>query len=127
MSSPIDFWVSIGSTYSYLTVMRIEEVARQNRVPIRWRPFDVVAIMMEMNNIPFHTKPVKMRYMWRDVERRAGLYGLPWSAIPAYPIRYLSLVNRIALLGVKEGWCAEYAKAAYRHWFVKWPRPQHRT
>jgi 2-hydroxychromene-2-carboxylate isomerase len=45
MSAQIDFWFSIGSTYSYLTVMRIEDVARQNSVMFRWRPFDVVAIM----------------------------------------------------------------------------------
>ena len=117
MSSPIDFWFSIGSTYSYLSVMRIEEFARQNGLNFRWRPFDVRALMVEMNNIPFANKPAKARYMWRDVERRAGIYSIPWSGIPPYPIRHLSFVNRIALIGAKEGWCAEYVKAAYRHWF----------
>jgi 2-hydroxychromene-2-carboxylate isomerase len=64
--------------------------------------------MVEMNNIPFSTKPVKARYMWRDVERRAATYGIAWSAIPPYPLKDLGFPNRIALLGVKEGWCAEY-------------------
>lgn len=118
MSSQIDFWFSIGSTYTYLSVMRIDEVARQAGLTFRWRPFDVRAIMVEMNNIPFHTKPVKLRYMWRDVERRAALYGLPWSAVPPYPIKHLSLVNRIALSATEEGWCADYVKAAYRSWFI---------
>jgi 2-hydroxychromene-2-carboxylate isomerase len=118
MSSQIDFWFSIGSTYTYLSVMRIEEVARQAGLTFRWRPFDVRAIMVEMNNIPFHTKPSKLRYMWRDVERRAALYGLPWSAVPPYPIKHLSLVNRIALSATEEGWCADYVKAAYRSWFI---------
>jgi 2-hydroxychromene-2-carboxylate isomerase len=117
MASQIDFWFSIGSTYSYLSVMRVEDVARKHSVPVRWRPFDVVAIMTEMENFPFHTKPIKLRYMWRDVERRAASYELPWSAIPPYPIRHMSLVNRIALLGAKEGWCARYTRAAYRRWF----------
>ncbi len=115
---PIGFWFSIGSTYAYLSVMRIEEFGQQNDIAFRWRPFDVRAIMVEMNNIPFHTKPVKMRYMWRDVERRSGIYGLPWSAVPPYPIQRLSIVNRIALLGAKEGWCRTYTKAAYRRWFL---------
>jgi 2-hydroxychromene-2-carboxylate isomerase len=79
--------------------------------------------MTQMENFPFHTKPVKLRYMWRDVERRAALRGLSWSAIPPYPIRYLSLVNRIALLGAEENWCAEYVKAAYRYWFGKGQDP----
>jgi 2-hydroxychromene-2-carboxylate isomerase len=123
MSSPIDFWFSIGSTYTYLSVMRIDEVAQQTGLTFRWCPFDVRAIMVEMDNIPFHTKPVKLRYMWRDLERRAALHGLPWSAIPPYPIKHLSLVNRIALSAAEEGWCADYVKAAYRSWFVSGQDP----
>jgi 2-hydroxychromene-2-carboxylate isomerase len=118
MPSQIDFWFSIGSTYTYLSVMRIDEVARRTALTFRWRPFDVRAIMVEMNNIPFHTKPLKMRYMWRDVERRAGLYGLPWSAVPPYPIKHISLVNRIAHSATEEGWCADYVKGAYQQWFI---------
>lgn len=118
MSSVIDFWFSIGSTYSYLSVMRVDEVVQRAGLIVRWRPFDVRTIMVEMNNIPFHTKPAKLRYMWRDVERRAGLYGLPWSTVPPYPIKHLALVNRIALSATKEGWCADYVKAAYRSWFI---------
>jgi 2-hydroxychromene-2-carboxylate isomerase len=84
MSSPIDFWFSIGSTYTYLSVMRIEAVARQSGVTFRWRPFDVSAIMIEMDNIPFsNKKPAKARYMWRDIERRAILHRLPWVRYPA--------------------------------------------
>jgi 2-hydroxychromene-2-carboxylate isomerase len=118
MSSQIDFWFSVGSTYSYLSVMRIDEVARRTGLTFRWRPFDVRAIMVEMNNVPFHTKPAKLRYMWRDVERRADVYGLPWSAVPPYPIKHLSLVNRIALSATEEGWCADYVKSAYQNWFI---------
>jgi 2-hydroxychromene-2-carboxylate isomerase len=59
MSSPIDFWFSIGSTNSYLSVMRVEDVARPTGVTIRWRPFDVRAMMIKMNNIPFIQSPPK--------------------------------------------------------------------
>jgi 2-hydroxychromene-2-carboxylate isomerase len=119
MVSEIDFWFSVGSTYSYLSVMRIDEVAKRVGVTFRWRPFNVRDIMIEMNNIPFHTKPIKLRYMWRDLERRATIYGLPWSGVPPYPIKDLPLVNRIALLAAEEGWCADYVKAAYQSWFIR--------
>jgi 2-hydroxychromene-2-carboxylate isomerase len=119
MSEPIDFWFSIGSTYTYLTVMRIDEEAKRAGVTFRWRPFDVRAIMVAMNNIPFSTKPVKERYMWRDLERRTQLYGIPWSGIPHYPLKHLTFVNRIALMGAKEGWCGDYVRSAYRRWFGK--------
>jgi hypothetical protein len=66
----IHFWFSIGSTYTYPSVMRLAEVERASGVTFRWRPFSVRQIMDEQNNRPFITKPVKMAYMWRDIERR---------------------------------------------------------
>ena len=118
MSAPIDFWFSIGSTYTYLAVMRVGDIERQNGITFRWRPFDVRAIMTEMVNIPFTNKPIKARYMWRDIERRAKMYGLRWSTIPPYPIKHLGFANRVALIGAREGWCPQFARAAYRRWFV---------
>lgn len=114
----IDFWFMIGSTYTYLTVSRLRQVEAATGIRFRWRPFNVRAIMQEMNNIPFATKPIKLAYMWRDVERRASKYGLS-SKVPApYPLKNLELANRVAVLGASEGWCADYARATYRRWFV---------
>lgn len=47
----IDFWVSIGSTYSYLSVMRLRVVEEESGVAFRWRPFSVRAIMIEQKNV----------------------------------------------------------------------------
>jgi 2-hydroxychromene-2-carboxylate isomerase len=85
-------------------------------VAFRWRPFSVRTIMKEMDNIPA-TKPVKMAYTWRDVERRAALYGFPFRARPPYPLKNFDLANRIAVVGARGGWCAGYVRAAYRRWF----------
>ena len=49
----IDFYFSIGSTYTYLTVERIFSVEKENNVKFIWKPFSVRQIMIEMNNIPF--------------------------------------------------------------------------
>ena len=117
MSAPIDFWFSIGSTYTYLTVMRLDDVARRAGVAFRWRPFDVRAIMVAMDNIPFSKKPIKAQYMWRDVERRAAMYGIARSGVPHYPLQDLPLANRVALVGMREGWGTDYVRAAYRRWF----------
>ena len=56
----IDFWISIGSRYSYLSVMRLNSVQEASGVSFRWRPFSVRAIMIEQKNVPFAGKPVKM-------------------------------------------------------------------
>ena len=118
MSSPMDFYFFIGSTYSYLSVMRAESQAAQAGVGLVWRPFSVRTLMREQNNIPFATKPTKMKYMWRDVERRAARFGVPFNGVPPYPIDPNELANHVATLAAIEGWCKDFTQAAYRKWFL---------
>lgn len=118
MPRELDFFFYIGSTYTYLAVNRIEEIAAQAGVSIRWRPFNVPSIMIEQNNRPFIGKPVKLKYMWRDLERRANRYGIPFKSIPDYPVDPERLANRVAVVASLEGWCPEYTKATYRAWFL---------
>jgi 2-hydroxychromene-2-carboxylate isomerase len=119
----IDFWFFVGSTYSYLSIMRLAEVERATGVTFRWRPFSVRTIMVEMDNIPFRTKPVKAAYMWRDIERRAALYGLPIRIPAPYPLARPDIANRVAILAAAEGWVADYTRATYRRWFQEGLEP----
>ena len=121
----MDFWFSIGSTYTYLTVARLARIEADAGVEIRWRPFNVRHVMVSQNNIPFKDKPVKTAYMWRDIERRAAGYALPVRVPAPYPLPDLPLVNQIALLGLREGWGRAFVEAAYRGWFVDGLAPDH--
>lgn len=114
---PIEFWFSIGSTYSYLTIARLEQVQRDTGAEFTFRPFSVREIMVEMDNVPFAKKPVKAAYMWRDIERRADRYGLSPRLPATYPLAQFDLVNRIAVLAAREGWVWPYLKASYLAWF----------
>ena len=49
----IEFWFSIGSTYTYLSVTRILEIQKKYQVQFIWKPFSVRTIMKEMDNVPF--------------------------------------------------------------------------
>ena len=118
MPREIDFFFYIGSTYSYLSIMRVDEIAAREGVTLRWRPFSVRSIMLEQNNRPFVGKPVKLAYMWRDLERRANRYGIPFRSPPEYPVDPEGLANRVAVVASLEGWCREYTKATYRAWFL---------
>lgn len=118
MSAALEFFFFIGSTYSYLSVVRAEACAQAAGVELVWRPFSVRTLMREQNNSPFVGKPVKMRYMWRDLERRAQRFGVPFDAIPPYPIDPDERANRVAMLAAIEGWCPAFARAAYQAWFL---------
>lgn len=113
----IDFWFSIGSTYTYLSVTRLAEVKAQTGIEFRWRPFNVRAIMIEMDNIPFAKKPVKAAYMWRDIERRAAMYRMVPKLPAPYPLAELERANRVAVIAAREGWCETYVRESYRRWF----------
>ncbi len=114
-----DFWFSIGSTYSFLTVHRIDAEAMAAGIDVQWRPFSVRALMQEMNNIPFAGKPAKEKYMWRDLQRRAERLGIALDVPVAYPLTRFDRANRIAILASQEGWCESYVKAAYRYWMLE--------
>ncbi len=113
----IDFWFSIGSTYSFLTIMRLDEWCAENDATVRWRPFNVRTVMSEQQNIPFAGKPIKSAYMWRDIERRAAKYHIHANLPAPYPISDLALANQVALLGMEEDWGPSFTQNLYRIWF----------
>jgi 2-hydroxychromene-2-carboxylate isomerase len=119
MAAEIDFFAYSGSTYTYLTIMRINELATKAGVSVRWRPFYARAIMIEQNNVPFRNKPTKARYMWRDLERRAARHGIEWKGIPRYPVEETVFANRVAVIAAQEGWAPEFLKAIYQAWFLR--------
>ena len=116
-ADPIEFRFSVGSTYTHLAVMRLPVAERETGVPFDWRPFSVQAIVRAMNNVPFATKPVKARHMWRDIERRAEARGLSARLPAPRPLEGFDLANRVAVLGREEGWCRDHARATCRRWF----------
>ena len=115
----IEFWYSIGSTYTYLTVERIFSVEKENNVKFIWKPFSVRQIMIEMENVPFTTPPKKNKsdYMWRDIERRAKFYGFEAKVPAPYPLKEFDLANKIAVLGMDQEWGISYVKKTYQRWF----------
>lgn len=123
MAGPVqtlEFFYEFASTYSYLSALRIESLARARGIEVRWRPFLLGPIFKEQGwtDSPFNHFPVKGRYMWRDLERRAGRYGLAFRRPSQFPRNGL-LAARIALVGVGEGWAPEFSRRVYAANFVE--------
>ena len=113
MSRPVvEFWFEFASTYSYLSVMRIERAAEAAGVDIEWKPFLLGPVFLALgwNDSPFNIYPPKGRYMWRALERLAEKEGLPFRRPSRFPRNGL-LAARVALVGVEEGWVAPFARA----------------
>ena len=120
----IDFYFSIGSTYTYLSVTRILDVEKKSQVKFNWKPFSVRMIMKEMNNIPFPKDKInKVNYMWRDIERRAEGYKFFAKTPVPYPLSEFDLANQIAILGLKMGWGVDYVRLTYKKWFQEGKEP----
>ena len=120
----IDFYFSIGSTYTYLSVTRILDIEKQFNVKFNWKPFSVRAIMKEMDNIPFPKDKInKVNYMWRDIERRAKSYGFFAKTPVPYPLSEFDLANQIAIYGLNEGWGVEFTQLTYKKWFQEGKEP----
>ncbi|MCR9143637.1 MAG: 2-hydroxychromene-2-carboxylate isomerase [bacterium] len=82
-----EFWFEFASTYSYLSAARIRELSAERGVRVVYRPFLLGPIFQAQgwNDSPFNLYPAKGRYMWRDLERRCELYGLPFQKPTEFP------------------------------------------
>lgn len=111
----LDFWYEFASTYSYVAAMRIEPIAEKAGIDVRWRPFLLGPIFatQDWNTSPFNIYPRKGRYMVRDMERLTRDAGLPFSLPDPFPMNGLHAA-RTALVGVGEGFVADFTKATYR-------------
>ena len=121
----IEFWYSIGSTYTYLSTQRLAQIETENEVIFEWCPFSVRSRMIEMENVPFmaEKKRDKIDYMWRDVQRRANFYGFDAEVPAPYPLKEFDLANKVAILGKDQGWIKEYTILTYKKWFLEHLEP----
>lgn len=111
----VEFWYEFGSTYSYPAAMRIERLAGEAGVSLRWRAFLLGPIFKAYgwNDSPFNIFAAKGRYMWRDLERICATENLPLALPPVkFPQNGLKAA-RLALAGEKEGWTPAFTRAVF--------------
>ena len=114
----VDFFYFFGSVYSYPSVMRISDLAEKAGVRVQWRPFNVRPLMRE-NNVMLRDEAQKVRYMWRDIERRSALHGLPFVKPPIWPTEPDLLASRVAMVAAEEGWVTPYTVESFRAWYLE--------
>jgi len=114
----LDFWYEFASPYSCLSALRIEKLAEEAGVELRWRPFLLGPIFAAQgwNTSPFAIYPSKGRYMWRDTARRARRQGLSFVKPENFPQNSLT-ATRLALAGRDSGWTPVFSQSLFRAQF----------
>lgn len=113
----LDFFYFFGSGYAYLSVLRIADLAAGAGVTVNWRPFNVRPLMRE-NNVMLRDEAKKVRYLWRDIERRAAHHALPFVK-PLWPTEPDLLASRVAMVAAGEGWVVPYTVESFRAWYLE--------
>lgn len=114
----LQFWFGYGSTYSYLTIARISDLAASRGVSVDWQPLPLQPIFAALgwDQGPFIPNPNKLTYMWRDLERRAEKHDLPYVRPSVYPPRSKTTL-RVGMVAAREGWCKAFTERVFRlHW-----------
>ena len=125
MAARMSFWFEFASTYSYLSVMRIEDLAKAKGVEVEWTPFLLGPIFAAQGwtTSPFNLYPAKGRNMWRDMERRAAKYDIPfkpWTGEDGrvFPQNGL-LAARTAIAALREPWGTDFVRRVYTAQFAE--------
>jgi 2-hydroxychromene-2-carboxylate isomerase len=107
----IEFWFDLGSNYSYLSVMRIEDLAAARGVKIAWRPFLLGPIFQSFgwSSSPFVLQKEKGEYVWKDMARQCRKYGIPWTRPSQFP-RLGVLPSRVVLISAEEPWVGAFVR-----------------
>lgn len=115
----LEVWFDFASNYCYPAVMRVEAMAGARGVDLRWRPFLLGPVFRAMgwDGSPLFAHEAKGRYVWRDMERRCRLHGLPFRRPGVFPRRSL-LPMRIATLGVEQPWVGAFCRGVMQANFV---------
>jgi len=111
----LQFWFEFASTYSYLTALRIQALARAHHCLIEWKPFLLGPVFktQNWNDSPFNIYPAKGNYMWKEMERFSKKYGLAFLRPSRFPQNGLPAA-RIACAGEKKPWLPDFAKKVYQ-------------
>lgn len=115
MEKTLDFWFEYASPYSYPAAMRVEQLAAQAGVKVRWRVFLLGAVFQQYGwkTTPMELFPAKGHYMWHDVQRICASLNLAYQRPSAFP-RNGMLAARISANYAESPWIGDFIRSVYQ-------------
>jgi 2-hydroxychromene-2-carboxylate isomerase len=117
----VEFFYDYSSPWTYLAFTRIEEVCRRAGAELSWKPILVGGIFNTVNPSVYESRsnpvPAKARYMFKDLQDWARLYGFrivfPPSVFPVNSVKSL----RGALVALEHGRISDYSRRVFAAYF----------
>jgi 2-hydroxychromene-2-carboxylate isomerase len=113
MNDRIEFYYDFGSPASYLAYRQLPELAGRHGAEIVYRPFLLGGVFKATGNHSPLEIAAKEAWMWKDLERFARRYGVPFAKNPHLPLVTLHLM-RGAWVAERQGQLLPYSDAIYR-------------
>ena len=84
----VDFYLGIGSRYSYLAASQVDRIEKAQGCRFVWKPIASGALMDRRGGNPFHGAPLSGQYDWGyreyDAKCWAAYYGIPFREPVAF-------------------------------------------
>jgi 2-hydroxychromene-2-carboxylate isomerase len=86
--SAIDFYLGLGSRYSYLAASQVDRIEKTHGCRFVWKPIASGALMDRRGGNPFRGEPLSGQYDWSyreyDAKCWAAHYGIPFREPVAF-------------------------------------------
>ena len=99
----VDFFFDVTSPYSYLASTQVPGLARRTGVTIEWRPFLLGGLFKAIDNTAPAFLAPRGRYLFRDLTRWAGRYGVPFNWPTRFPMNTVTCQRMLVAVRADQG------------------------
>ncbi|MCQ8894960.1 2-hydroxychromene-2-carboxylate isomerase [Limnobacter humi] len=117
-AADLTVYFDFSSPYSYLSVMRLPDLVRERALTVRYAPIVLGAIFNKLGweSSPFKSQPLKMNYMWRDMERQSRQLGLRYRKPSEFPVSSINAA-RVVSSAPDADWIPEFCQTVFQAYF----------
>jgi 2-hydroxychromene-2-carboxylate isomerase len=112
----LEFFFDCSSPWTYLAFHKVEELARETRAELVWRPFLVGGVFNSVNPSVYEARrapvPAKARYYGKDLADWARSYGIRIGQPPVFPVNSVKAM-RGAFVALEHAVLPAYARAVF--------------
>ena len=119
----IEVFFDVSSPWTYLAFHRLQTFEQQIRDQIVWKPILVGGVFNTVNPSVYASReapvPAKARYMFKDLQDWAGLYGLKIKMPPTvFPVNSVKIM-RACLVLEPSGKLVDFGNAAFEAYWSR--------